>query len=283
MHLLPKRASTSPRHSLVLFAALLAAPLVSTSALRSTLNAQAPRVGAEVVGRVLQVGDTIGLPGALVEVVGQGIRSTANREGRYRLVGLLPGPQVFQVRLMGYLKKTLQVDLQEGRLDQLDISLDRFPNALTEVRIEGQLRRVPPRYEDVYRRMKVANGKFFTREDIDRFNPLDVQSLLMQAPTVRVNHRGITFARCNGAAATGGFGLGGSPGLQIWIDGIRMTGRLKYFGEEEEVIAAEQREVLRQVLPTQIQAIEIYSGVARIPGEFLDNACAVIAIWTKSY
>ena len=270
MHLLPKRASSSPRHSLVLFAALLAAPLVSTSALRSTLHAQAPRVGAEVVGRVLQVGDTIGLPGALVEVVGQGIRSTANREGRYRLVGLLPGPQVFQVRLMGYLKKTLQVDLQEGRLDQLDISLDRFPNALTEVRIEGQLRRVPPRYEDVYRRMKVANGKFFTREDIDRFNPLDVQSLLMQAPTVRVNRNGIHFARCK------------PPGVQIWIDGFRTTGRLKFFGEDE-VIAAEQREVLRQVIPSQIQAIEIYSGVARIPGEFLDNACAVIAIWTKSY
>ena len=282
MHPLPKRASSSHRHSLMLFAALLAAPLVSTGALRSTLNAQAPRVGAEVVGRVLQVGDTIGLPGALVEVVGQGIRSTANREGRYRLVGLLPGPQVFQVRLMGYLKKTLQVDLQEGRLDQLDISLDRFPNALTEVRIEGQLRRVPPRYEDVYRRMKVANGKFFTREDIDRFNPLDVQSLLMQAPTVRVNRNGITFARCNGATATGGFGLGGSPGVQIWIDGFRTTGRLKFFGEDE-VIAAEQREVLRQVIPSQIQAIEIYSGVARIPGEFLDNACAVIAIWTKSY
>ena len=279
MRLLPIRASSSTRHALVLFAKLLAALLVSTSGLGSMIQAQAPRVGADVVGRVLQAGDTIGLPGALVEVVGQGIRSTANREGRYRLVGLVPGPQVLQVRLMGYLKKTLQVDLQEGRLSQLDISLDRFPNALTEVRIEGQRRRVPPRYEDVYRRMKVASGKFFTREDIDRFNPLDVQSLLMQAPTVHVNRNGLTFARCNGAAATGGSGLGGSPGVQIWIDGNRMTGRLSRNRPDPE----EQREVLQQVHPSQIQAIEIYSGVARIPGEFLDDACAVIAIWTKSY
>ena len=279
MRLLPIRASSSTRHALVLFAKLLAALLVSTSGLGSMIQAQAPRVGADVVGRVFQVGDTIGLPGALVEVVGRGIRSTANREGRYRLVGLVPGPQVLQVRLMGYLKKALQVDLQEGRLSQLDISLDRFPNALTEVRIEGQRRRVPPRYEDVYRRMKVASGKFFTREDIDRFNPLDVQSLLMQAPTVHVNRNGITFARCNGAAATGGSGLGGSPGVQIWIDGNRMTGRLSRNRPDPE----EQREVLQQVHPSQIQAIEIYSGVARIPGEFLDDACAVIAIWTKSY
>ena len=279
MRLLPIRASSSPRRSLVLFAKLLAALLVSTSGLGSMIQAQAPRVGADVEGRVFQVGDTIGLPGALVEVVGRGIRSTANREGRYRLVGLVPGPQVLQVRLMGYLKKALQVDLQEGRLSQLDIGLDRFPNALTEVRIEGQRRRVPPRYEDVYRRMKVASGKFFTREDIDRFNPLDVQSLLMQAPTVHVNRNGLTFARCNGAAATGGSGLGGSPGVQIWIDGNRMTGRLSRNRPDPE----EQREVLQQVHPSQIQAIEIYSGVARIPGEFLDDACAVIAIWTKSY
>jgi len=279
MRLLPIRASSSPRLSLVRFAKLLAALLVSTSGLGSMLHAQTPRVGADAVGRVFQVGDSIGLPGALVEVVGQGIRSMANRVGRYRLVGLVPGPHVLQVRLMGYLKKTLQVNLQQGRLSQLDISLDRFPNALTEVRIEGQRRRVPPRYEDVYRRMKVASGKFFTREDIDRFNPLDVQSLLMQAPTVHVNRSGITFARCNGAAATGGSGLGGSPGVQIWIVGNRMTGRLLRNRPDPD----EQREVLQQVHPSQIQAIEIYSGVARIPGEFLDDACAVIAIWTKSY
>ena len=54
MHPLPKRASSSHRHSLMLFAALLAAPLVSTSALRSTLHAQAPRVGvARIPGEFL--------------------------------------------------------------------------------------------------------------------------------------------------------------------------------------------------------------------------------------
>ena len=41
--------------------------------------------------------------------------------------------------------------------------------------------------------------------------------------------------------------------------------------------------VLELVPPTAIQAIEVYRGVAQIPAEFLDDACAVIAIWTKSY
>ena len=102
----------------------------------------------------------------------------------------------------------------------------------------------------------------------------------MQVPTVRVNFNGIQFARCND-----GGNLALSPGggkVHIYIDGLRMTGRITMTGVEN-AIAAEQREVLRLVLPTQVQAIEVYSGVARIPGEFLEDACAVIAIWTRSY
>jgi hypothetical protein len=29
--------------------------------------------------------------------------------------------------------------------------------------------------------------------------------------------------------------------------------------------------------------MEVYTGIARIPGEYLEDACAVIAIWTKAY
>ena len=244
------------------------------------VEAQEGRTGAELWGRVVQAADTMGLPGALVEVVGEARSSTANRAGLYRFVGLLPGAHVIRVRLLGYRSVTAAVELQEGRSEQRDISLERMTTTLPEVRIEGQLRRVPPRFGDVYRRMTTANGKFFTREDIDRFNPPDIQSLLMQVPTVRVNFNGIQFARCNE-----GGNLALSPGggkVHIYIDGLRMTGRIKMTGVENQ-IAAEQREVLRLVLPTQVQAIEVYSGVARIPGEFLEDACAVIAIWTRSY
>ena len=42
-------------------------------------------------------------------------------------------------------------------------------------------------------------------------------------------------------------------------------------------------EALHLVTPRDIEAIEVYTGVARIPAEFLEDACAVIAIWTKSH
>jgi len=35
------------------------------------------------------------------------------------------------------------------------------------------------------------------------------------------------------------------------------------------------------VLPSQIEMIEVYREPAEMPAEFLDDSCAVIAIWTR--
>lgn len=259
---------------------LVVAVSIATSALPSDLEAQAAPKGAELWGRVFISGDTTALPGASVELVDLAVGTTTLRTGFYRLAGLRPGPHVLRVRRLGYQSATLEVELQENRTLQKDIRLEQLPTALTEVRIEGQRRKVPPRFDDVYRRMSTANGRFFTREDIEALNPPDIQSLLLRTPTVRVTVGGIQFARCNEGGNLALSPQGGK--VQIYIDGLRMTGRVSGV-REENPIAAEQREILRMVSPSQIQAIEIYSGVSRIPGEFLDDACAVIAIWTQSY
>ena len=62
-----------------------------------------------------------------------------------------------------------------------------------------------------------------------------------------------------------------SAKVQVYIDGTRVT-------QSSSVTDA-----LRLVTPRDIEAMEVYTGVARIPAEFLNDACAVIAIWTKSY
>ena len=254
----------------------LAVLLTALGGVQSDLRAQERRTGAEVWGHVFLAGDTVSLPGVSVEPVDQSVSTMTTRTGFYRLAALSPGRHVLRVRRVGYQSVTLAVELEENGTLQRDIRLERLPTTLTEVRIGGRTRNVPPRFEDVYRRMTTANGTFFTREDIERLNPPDIQSLLMQVPTTRVNARGIYFARCNE-----GFALALSPQagkVQIWIDGLRMTGRVGKSVDTNEV-----RDVLRLVNPTQIQAIEVYSGVSRIPGQFLEDACAVIAIWTRAY
>jgi len=111
-----------------------------------------------------------------------------------------------------------------------------------------------------------------------------VQSLMNLVPTVYVNDRGITFQRCNAGfqglsispfnrAAGGGAGPEAQKVVQVYIDGTRVT-----MDKNASVLDA-----IGLVHPRDIQAVEVYTGVARIPAEFLNDACAVIAIWTKSY
>lgn len=251
--------------------------------LGTAVHGQQQSTGAELWGRVLLAGDTVALPGTVVEVVGVTARATSSQTGFYRFAQLPPGPQQLRVRRIGYESASIPVELKDGEAEHRDISLVLLPATLTEVRIEGQVRKVPPRFQDVYRRMSIATGKFFTREDIDLLNPTDVQSLLDQVPTVRVSRTGIKFARCNEGGQMALSHGGGK--VQIWIDGQRMTGRgtTPPGTSDEDAIAAEQREVLKMVNPSHVQAMEVYSGSSRIPGEFLEDACAVIAIWTKSY
>ena len=253
--------------------------LVGVRAAGLDVAAQQPRRDAELWGHVITVGDSVGVAGATIDLA-PGRRTSTTATGFYRLASLDAGVHALTVRRLGYRSVTMQVNIEDASALRQDVTLEPIPQQLTEVRIEGRVRKVPPRFDDVYRRMSTAWGSFFTREDIEQLNPPDIQSLLQRVGTVRVNMSGIQFAKCNEG---GNLALGPGGGkVQIYIDGLRMTGRTQNF-LDKDATAVEQREVLRMVNPSQIQAIEVYSGVSRIPGQFLEDACAVIAIWTKSY
>jgi hypothetical protein len=251
------------------------------------VRAQAPTTGAVISGRVTQAGDTtIGVGGAEVEIVGTALHRYANGEGFYRFTDVPAGTYELRVRMIAFQPATLRVQVEAGRSLNQNIALLRLTNALTEVRIEGRLLPVPARFEAVYARAARSNGKFFSRQDIQQLDPYDVKSLLNLVPTVQTNDRGITFERCQAGLS----GMSISPRaqsatanlqpakVQIYVDGQRMTGRAQRDSE-----GTETRDVLRLVNPRDIEAMEVYTGVARIPAEFLNDACAVIAIWTKSY
>ena len=88
--------------------------------------------------------------------------------------------------------------------------------------------------------------------------------------------------------AVGGGPAAARAGVQVYVDGVRMTrsGAAQVPSPNSGVVPGDEYDVehaLKIVPPTAIQAIEIYTGVAQIPADFLADACAVIAIWTKSY
>ncbi len=244
---------------------------------------------AELRGRVTQHGDsTIIVSGAEIVVMGTPFHTWSARDGRYRIVGIAPGEYDVRVRLMEFQPAFLHV--RAADITTLDVPLLRLPQALTQVRISGKVVKVPARYEEPYRRGAVGFGRLITREDIERMNPFDTKQILATQPGVLVTDRGITFQRCQAdlnnldlsraSVRTAPSGTIGEPlrrtgNVQVYVDGIRMT--------KSGDGAFDAVTIIDNIPPVAIQVIEVYSGVARIPGEFLSDACAVVAIWTKAY
>jgi hypothetical protein len=83
----------------------------------------------------------------------------------------------------------------------------------------------------------------------------------------------LIFVRCaNPPGSASSFQT--DPRVQVYVNGSRAT----VLGDPAEALAA-----IQSIHPLDIELMEIYTGVARIPADFLADACGVVAIWTKSY
>jgi outer membrane cobalamin receptor len=114
------------------------------------------------------------------------------------------------------------------------------------------------RFDDFYRRKAAGLGTFLTREDVDARQAQKSEDLLRTVTGVRIRYRGMTpfiqFLRCEQ--------------VNVYIDGIRShDGFRDYFS----------------LSPLDIEAIEVYHGIATVPPEFSPepNDCAAIVVWTR--
>jgi len=186
--------------------------------------------------------------------------------------GVPQGSYRLRVRRIGYYPFADSIHVTPADTAERRFLIAELLTRLPQVTVMGRRVDVPRRFEEPYRRATRAWGYFFTREEIELLNPLDLRTLLNRIPGVRMNDWQIAFQRCQG-----GIGPYNPPKIQVWIDGYRLTGRLS--GQPAE----EAYELLRSVSPSSVQIMEVYTGVANIPAEFLDDACAVVVIWTKAH
>jgi hypothetical protein len=222
---------------------------------------------------------------AEVELVGTAIRGRSDVAGRYYLPDVPAGEYELLARRLGFKSAKRRVRVDTGATAIADVPMQRAAAELSEVVIDGKKVWVPPRMGEVYARAARGWGKLFTADDIRQQNPSDLGALLNTVPTVQVNDRGMTFNRCQagldalGNALSGGGTARRWPGkVQVYVDGLRMSASSSDSGSDRDAFW-----ILAQIHPSSVAAMEVYTGVARLPGEFHTDACAAIAIWTKSY
>lgn len=242
-------------------------------------RAQAPNVGT-IKGIVFSARDSGPVAGAEINLVELGKHALTNERGHFSFDSVADGVYKVEARRFGYEPAVARAEVTRGSSEQVIIRLLPAPRELEAVQVRSARNSLPARLQTAFDRVERNHGVKFTGEDIRERNPVDTKSLLERVPGVLINDRSVIFARCSNTPSTLSpathSGTGGR--VQVYIDGVRMTEDVPVnpSGATEDVDA-----VLRRVSPSSIELMEVYSDVARIPAEFLSDACAVIVIWTK--
>lgn len=216
-----------------------------------------------------QVTDSLGIPISRAEVLlrSASITILTDTLGLFSFGPVESGLHLLQVRAIGWRPVYFTIQTEPGEEWVGRVGLEPVPQTLPEIRVTSPLAK-PERYagtakyDDFFRRRRTATGVFRLRDEIERLAPLNAADLLKGIPSVRVSFSGsstsIRFDRCNQPGAKAG----------VWLDGVRVKAR-------------SHDEALSLIHPNDIEAIEIYSSVSRIPGEFLDDSCAAIVVWSR--
>lgn len=241
------------------------------------LAAQADSVRAVVEGKVL---DPVGSPLAQTEILWQTDRRSvlSRADGSFSLIVPIRGETVILVRRPGYSAQALRVDLSKG-MWRGTVVMQPGSFRLPEVVVTAKNAKPAEyagtaKYDDFFRRKRVGLGTFISREDIERSNAFHTIEILRMTPGVKVN--------INGNPASGAVGfLRCSPrdpdyNVTVWIDGLR-----QFPSRGTTASPADVGEMISRIGPSNIEMIEVYRGASQIPGEYLVDGCAVIAIWTR--
>lgn len=232
------------------------------------------------------LGSGAALSGASIVVAGAPTSTATEASGNFRL-GVLPGRRFLHVRAVGYEPFDSLLVIAGGSMS-LVVRMRRIAVQLDSVRVTASITGKPARYSQTARfdafyerRATAIGGTFLTREDIERKGSTEALDLLRSVPGIEMSARNgmaplIRFARCTSTKSSP-FGSIGK--MEPMSGGVETGGPLQLFMDGSRV--GDPLSTLAELHAGDIEAIEIYRGVAELPIEARGSGCAAIFVWTR--
>jgi hypothetical protein len=186
--------------------------------------------------------------------------ATTDSLGRYRMLNVPLGPQVVEVRRVGYMPRQFTVNVRPGENRATDLHLTPIV-ALDSIRVVAH-RTV---YREFESRAKAASfGRFLRAEDIERKRPLLTSDLVRQIPGLVVERPTTSDLDVK---------IGQPRGMTSWSKDARPC-------YVNIVIDGVPHQDINWIDPYSIGAMEIYTGTGTAPVQY-QSPCGTILIWTK--
>lgn len=215
---------------------------------------------ATISGRVNNF-DGAPVPGARVILLNLRKTVATDSVGRFSFPGLKPGPYRLQANLIGYPPLYALIQINEGEQKDVEFRTDSVGQLLPTIFVEGEPKPdlIKP-LTTFERRQSAGHGRFLTREDIVKRNPMRILDMIRFLPGVRADCRGFTCQIRLNQDPSG-------CGPAIFVD------------DQHTSLA-----VLDNTPPMDIEGVEVYRGPSETPPE-LNNETArcggAIGIWTR--
>lgn len=201
------------------------------------------------------------IPGARVILLNFRKTVATDSVGRFAFPGLKSGTYRLQANLIGYPPLYALFQLADGEQKDVEFRTDTTGQLMPTIYVEGESQPdlVKP-LTTFERRLSAGHGRFITRDEIVRRNPMKIMDMIRFLPGVRTDCRGFT--------------------CQIRLNQDPTGCPPAIFVDDQHTALA----VLDNTPPLDIEGVELYRGPSETPPE-LNNEVArcggAIAIWTR--
>jgi hypothetical protein len=205
----------------------------------------------------------VGIEGATVQIAGNLLRT--DPRGSFRLWAPDLDTLTIVVHRLGFEALEALLTANSKQWDTVVVELNRVAQNLAGMTVTSSATRRALALRDFDERKARGMGLFVTRGDILARNPLRLSDLLRDKRGVRLvrvanNYYGVRFASYSAALR--------ACAPSMWIDGQLAPGM-----------------EIDDLLPNDIQAIELYETFASVPAEFAPRSstvpCGTIVVWTR--
>jgi hypothetical protein len=228
----------------------------------ATVSRQEGPKKSEIRGTVVRASDRQPVTGAKVSLDGTELALTTDTKGKFKFPKVAAGQYIIRAEVEGFPVATSTLLLAQG--DRLDVEFQVGSSdavTLPELKVEEAApARVSP-IAEFNRRATTGNGRYITRDYIEKRKPATMMDLLRGIPGVRVEcprHERVCRLRMARAPR--------NCGPAFFLDGVPSDPTVFYLTS-----------------PNDVEGVEVYSGPSETPAELegVRSGCGAVAIWTR--